>query len=130
MNITPETQAMAQAVLDYIHEHPEDHDQATFWRPTDCGTSMCIAGTALNIAYGVTCVNDFFDIVNPEPTNEVIGISDAAGRLLGLENPAEHDLIFYEYNNEAAIQQLKHLVTGDATAFMSHTNTSKEADDE
>jgi hypothetical protein len=42
--------AKLEAVLDYIRMHPEEHDQGDWARRTDCGTTLCFAGTAVVLA--------------------------------------------------------------------------------
>lgn len=106
MFTTEETRATAQAVLDYIHEHPEKHNQLDFFGVNGCGTTMCIAGTVLFLEYGVSTSNQAGAISTGS-------YSDMAGPLLGLENDDETDWLFYEMDNELAIQKLKHLVVGE-----------------
>jgi hypothetical protein len=36
--------ALLQKVLDYITEHPEEHDQSIIAKRTLCGTAACVAG--------------------------------------------------------------------------------------
>lgn len=116
MKVTPETQALAQNILDFIHEYPEKHSQETFFGDRGCGTTMCIAGTALYLTYGISTLQEFS---GSELYDLDDSISGSAGELLGLETSHEIDHIFYEMNPEEAIQKLKHLVTGDVWAFTS-----------
>lgn len=39
-----------EAVLDHIRMNPKEHDQSTWGAQTDCGTTMCFAGTAVHLA--------------------------------------------------------------------------------
>lgn len=123
MNITPETQTMAQRVLDYIHEHPEAHDQKQFFNDTaSCGTTMCIAGTALFLEYGIQSDYEFFD------RNFEGSFTNVAGRLLGLTDYEAEDL-FYKMNNEIAVQMLKCIITGDEEGFKAYAEVEDEDED-
>jgi hypothetical protein len=41
---------LAYRVLDYVTAHPEQHDQATWFRQTGCGTVACFAGWTVALA--------------------------------------------------------------------------------
>lgn len=126
MNITPETQAMAQRVLDYIHEHPEQHDQKQFFGASyDCGTTMCIAGTALFLEYGIQSDSAFYQ------RDFGLTFTDVAGPLLGLDENEADDL-FYKMDNEIAVQMLKCIIAGDEYGFRAYAEyeTDDDEDDE
>lgn len=38
---------LLEQVRDYIALHPEEHDQQTWAQRTSCGTTRCVAGTAV-----------------------------------------------------------------------------------
>ena len=99
--MTPETQARAQAVFDYIHAHPEQHDQGSI---SACGTSMCIAGTAAWLEWGAEAHNHI---------SERGGLRDACGPLLGLSATEAEYLFFETMDEERAVQLLKHAVVGE-----------------
>lgn len=42
-----ESTALLRRTLEYIEAHPEEHDQRHWAQRTACGTTMCIAGTAV-----------------------------------------------------------------------------------
>lgn len=107
MESTEETRARAQAVLDYIHDNPERHEQGDWCSTKDspdnmCGTTMCIAGTALFLHHG--SLQWYFDGMG--------NFSERAGELLGLDW-IERDVLFYQMNNEKAVQLLKKVVVGE-----------------
>lgn len=123
MIVTEETMAAAQAVVDYIIEHPEQHDQRFFvgvpsikhdgqrveaGRLPDeniCGTTMCIAGTAVYTSRStemVKCVENGFE---PE-----------AAEILGL-NEDECDMLFFTMDNNVALDMTIALAHGDSEKF-------------
>ena len=115
MNITEQTQAMAQKVLDSITEHPEQHDQSNFF----CGTAKCIAGWALHHAYGISSGTEFWDRFGPEALDNQAAAetyTEMAAPLLGLDDEeAQH--LFYEMDETMAVQKLKHVIVGDEEGF-------------
>lgn len=51
---------LAERVLTYVKEHPEEHDQSVWaWRNPDnsCNTTMCFAGTTVVMEYGFDSLN-------------------------------------------------------------------------
>lgn len=108
------TRVLAQGVLDYINEHPEQHDQGVFFASGyTCGTTMCVGGTAIFLAYGISDKASFYD------KYPYSSYSDVAGPLLGFENIEESDILFYEMNENAAVEKLKFLIVGDVDGFLS-----------
>jgi len=126
MNVTPNTKALAQGILDYIETYPERHDQQ-FWfldkskaSPRTlsnvvndgdefniCKTTMCIAGTAVFLS---------------RPTDEFKRFGDksynwvsAGGELLGLDDDEAYWL-FYG-NNQTAKKMLRAVANGDEAEF-------------
>lgn len=111
MNITPEVQDMARDVLDYINKHPDEHNQATWV----CSTTMCVGGTAVVLHYGnrsLSKINRGLGFLD----NNFKNYSDLAYPLLGFEHKNESCWLFYEMDNEAAIQKLKLIAAGDTFA--------------
>lgn len=119
---TPDTRAMAQGVLDYIHEHPEDHNQRVFFSdPEGCGTSMCIAGTTIALIDSELAERlraEYWHPVNGDVGAYSAGwhIENAAARALGLSKP-ESVFVFYDFDNESAVQKLKSIVVGESLCF-------------
>jgi len=108
MKSTEETRALAQEVLDYIHAHPEQHDQGSTGM---CGTTMCIAGTAAFLEWGVNAERVVYD--------EYGGMTEACGPLLGLE-PDEAEFLFFEMmDEEGAVQLLKQVIVGEPLSIPS-----------
>jgi hypothetical protein len=133
-------QVVAQAVLDYLHDNPEVHDQANWMNagidryqllPGDsapaCGTTMCIAGTVCWITghtlrrIGSTRYlanwSQFVrgDIVayrqDDGPDGSVYRVATRAAQLLGLERRQAHSL-FFEEDSAAAIDRLRAIAQG------------------
>ena len=86
-----------QAVVDAIHNDPKSHDQTTWARKTDCGTSYCVAGWTvvlggdsidwesvcsceICVSFGVTAVTC------TDPSGRTHTIYDRAMELLGIDN--------------------------------------------
>lgn len=112
MESTEETRALAQKTLDYIHSNPEGHDQRDFFPDADattgsCGTTMCIAGTALAIKH-----NFNFNRIREVAIYHPRSYEGAGGDALGL-NEDEAQAIFYDMDNERALQKLKKVVVGE-----------------
>jgi hypothetical protein len=128
MIINETTKANAQAVLDYIEQHPEKHDQGNWFGenvtmndgetgnlsygygeeidPNVCGTTMCIAGTALWLKAGMPN-----KIVIPDfPDQE-------AAPWLGLESEEETHALFYNMDENAAVNMLRGMANGDEHKF-------------
>ena len=113
MKSTAETRALANAVIQYINDNPEKHDQGNWFTQADafsnsCGTSMCIAGTALALRFNF----DYREILKYVESS-VDGFSGAAAPLLGLDTEDEKDILFYEMDNESALQKLKKVAVGE-----------------
>lgn len=110
MNSTRATRAHAQDILDYISEHPDEHDQnnwVTGTIPEDatpetgCGTTMCVAGTSIFLKHGPAMLNDPIDLY-----------STLAGVELGL-NAVEKEALFYSMSNAQAVEALEAIAAGD-----------------
>lgn len=120
MRSTETRRALAESVLNYIAEHPEKHDQSSFFSgdPNECGTTMCIAGTAA--------------FLNAQATlNWASGnTEEKAQRLLGL-NTAEKEALFFEMDNGIALTRLKKVAIGEEFSdddFIRHQGTEHEYD--
>ena len=120
-----ETQATAQAVLDYILMNPEKHDQSLWvkdangWAPTpeqfdSCGTTMCVAGTA---AWLTRSEEDFKELVrNGYIERESTGWERAGAEALGLDYMQAAQL-FFTMDNEVALDMLRAVACGDPDKF-------------
>lgn len=112
---------LAQQVLDYIIENPEQHEQEYFvarWDGngeyifpddsfTSCSTTMCVAGTAVALIEGI----DSLFIDHPR-----IEVAARATEYLGLD-PDDADNLFYCMNNSAAVDAVGALAQGDLDKF-------------
>lgn len=120
MKSTEQTRAAAQAVLDYIHTYPEAHDQEVVKgeaaTTTPCGTSMCIAGTAIALKNNIKSLLDWEDYwdekdLGAQSHSDAAWVKEAR-EILGLDEDEAIDL-FFEYDEETAVQKLKHVVVGE-----------------
>jgi hypothetical protein len=121
MESTEETRRLAQDVFDYIQENPEKHDQEHyFYQPEKstgfCGTTMCVAGTAMAIRYNFDyrAIHKAMEAKLAD-TGRVTSYCRMAGELLGLD-VTEQDALFYEMNEELALQKLKKVIVGEPFA--------------
>lgn len=77
--------------LEYVREHPEEHNQGSWGKRTDCGTTFCIAGHLIDREEGWTPiylhngnVEEFFG-----PDGNEYLVSSAAALILGI--PIDED---------------------------------------
>lgn len=102
MNTATETkpavgQETAQAVLEIIRLHPEQHGQQTWEEHVSCGTTRCVGGWAQFLHY------------------ETVDVEFAPGRgrqLLGLDTVDAYRL-FYGTSNSEAVHALEYVAKGD-----------------
>ncbi|HEY5446664.1 MAG TPA: hypothetical protein VIJ87_19810 [Pyrinomonadaceae bacterium] len=116
MDVTENTKRVAQQALDYLRMYPERHDQNNFvsWEDASvedlrhftgqvnlCDTTMCVAGT-----------------VQWQQEGQIVlsAVDYAAGDYLGLDR-YEWSSLFYDTNNEQAIDMLTAIANGDADKF-------------
>lgn len=111
MKSTSETKDMATDVLAYIEQYPERHNQEHFIDgdiknlekdAANCGTTMCIAGTANFIKNGRLAVD--------------IDSETEATELLGLDM-GEAQTLFYEMNEDRALAKLKKIAKGEPFTY-------------
>lgn len=123
MNVTPETQAHAQAILDYHLMNPGLHDQTTWFETPDnkaiiteenvCGTTMCIAGTSILLKEGMRGLNAQGRYLQRGQYN------------LGLTYE-EADNLFYTTTNEQAMDAVRAIAAGDPVKFQAILDTPYE----
>lgn len=104
-----ETRRIANNVYEHIMANPEKHDQENFWNQNDCGTTMCVAGWTLFLEEGIKSSLGYYARYD----SEYCDISETAGTLLGFDDYEESEWLFYEFDNEAAVQKLKRIAVGD-----------------
>lgn len=119
MFVTDETKAAAQGVLDYLESQPEKHNQESYFRlPANvkpetlteenfCGTTMCIAGTALYLDQGIEGIVNFYDGLDAD---------EYSGQKLGLD-AVEANTLFYTFDNATALDALRAIAAGDEVKF-------------
>jgi hypothetical protein len=93
--------ALHRKTLEHIAAHPEEHDQHTWIERTDCGTTMCYAGTALALEgykfkfelndLGVSVPSG--EVCDPQ-TGAVYEIGDQAAVILGLTDKQANTLFY------------------------------------
>lgn len=97
----------AKRVLNYLLGHPKRHEQDNFGEVTRCGTTMCIAGTAVSLDPDTEV---FWDEDGMMETGVLVGgklvdIDARAAELLGLDE-GDASRLFYTIDNEDALDQL------------------------
>ena len=124
MNVTEETKAHAQEILDYLRANPEKHDQ-TSWFDTGlddkdgdpvefvtddnfCGTTMCVAGTSVWLKGGISKLNEYSRL-------DVLFEHEGACNL-GLNN-REAEALFFGAGNSEALDLLSAVAAGDEAKF-------------
>lgn len=109
----PEVEDLRLKVLRQIERHPEAHDQEV-WE-SECGTTRCVAGWALILAYPqATSAGQalyFYSEDHYVAGGGSASFEEAAGRLLGL-TPFEASDLFFGISNEEAVEKLRDLVHG------------------
>lgn len=107
--------ARLTAVLDWIGEHPEQHDQRFFRKDSpSCGTTECFAGVAIHLFAppGVKWTMDVpdgdgvlgYEITVPGMGHET-SAPDYAMDLLGLTWP-EREALFYNMGGHSSLTQV------------------------
>lgn len=115
MKFTPEVQEHAREIIDFIHKYPEAHNQNTWvdgkrtqepvFETGHCNTTMCIAGTSVLFKEGVESLWEG-------------GVAGKAAEYLGLRPyTLESETLFYDFDNESALQKLKLIAAGDEFAY-------------
>lgn len=129
MIVTEETKKAAQDVLDYIVENPGRHDQRYFvadgssfqFDDNVCGTTMCIAGTAVFVTEGVNVLR--------ECTFGALDFEIEGARILGLDWD-EANMLFYTMDNNVAVDMTNAIAQGDAEKFHSlHSSYTASLDE-
>lgn len=124
MNVTEETKAHAQEIFDYLTQHPEKHDQDS-WYDTKgeanfddiqeitednfCGTTMCVAGTSVWLKGGIALMNEFSDMCE-------LNFQNAGAENLGLDENEAYAL-FYGAGNSQALDLVAAIAAGDEAKF-------------
>ena len=123
MHSTPETRAMAREIADFIKSHPERHDQSSWVyvldanegapgaeyaealkQPDLCNSTMCVAGTALFLEHGTEVFKKEWQMGHD--------FEDEGASLLGLTYE-EANYLFYDTNNEEALDMVEGLAVGE-----------------
>lgn len=102
---------LLRKTIEYIEEHPDEWAQDTWASKTNCGTTMCFAGTAAFLA-GATWlwgegVDDYESVgcIAPDGTRHTI--ENYATEELGL-SVRQADYIFYSSPKDVA--EMRHIV--------------------
>ena len=97
-----------RVVYNYLVEHPEEHNQEVFGERTSCGTTMCVAGTAIML-HRPDIVKWITDDERSEVLQMVVygdcDVQEVARVILGLSD-GEADDLFYCFSNEVALNKL------------------------
>lgn len=145
MFVTDETKATAQQILDYWEEHPEAHDQGTWWGWSTqyiegipeseswpnlgahfndedfnvCKTVMCAAGTAVFVKEGLAGLKATYedDLYGPDSGQAMVNPwTVKAGDYLGLNYEERRALFFYADRHEAK-KAMRYIANGDKESF-------------
>jgi hypothetical protein len=110
-----------ERVLQYIKDHPEEHDQHSWaHRGPSCGTTMCFAGTAVQLSgkYQLEwSATEGAAYARANNATDARGrswfIPDAAEELLGLTARESHALFLAATNIDELELMVKNLANGD-----------------
>ena len=83
---------LLRKALEYITEHPEEHDQSSWARRTPCGTTLCLAGTVAKLTGHDFSWDVFPDLAFSTTTGRLI--SEVAQDELRIDNVDAH-LLFH-----------------------------------
>jgi hypothetical protein len=101
MNIVGPNIPVLEAVMTQIKDHPELHDQGSWFAETDCGTAMCFAGWACHLS-GMKQLRMDCHFVHT-PWGEMTA-RRAAQRVLGLTE--EQQAVLFSGGNSRAMLEL------------------------
>lgn len=103
---------LLQAELEFVTAHPEQHDQTTWARRTDCGTACCLAGwTVIHAGFDLAWVRSSDEgVVALWLATHDITIREQAIILLGLSDDDAHRL-FNQDNTLADLWQIGYAIT-------------------
>lgn len=97
----------ARKVLEHLIAHPEEHRQAHYGDRTACGTTACIAGTAIMMDPNCTIQWAINGLMAPPLIHGFeVDMDMHAAKLLGL-TPNDATQLFYEWNNQRALKKLQ-----------------------
>lgn len=106
----------ARKVLEHLIAHPEEHNQGHFGYRTPCGTTACIAGTA--VLFDAATKVGWTDLSRPGNSslftivlvdNGLMDLNCRAAELLGLSEE-DANVLFYDFNARSALQRLTHYI--------------------
>jgi hypothetical protein len=105
--------AALEQTMQYIKDHPEQHNQEVYFQQTECGTAACFAGWTCILA-GHELIKDDVGLVwclcrNDEP----IWIVTVAQNILGLTRDEAAKLFYCDNSIETLELMVKDLVNGD-----------------
>jgi hypothetical protein len=122
-------------VTSYIRKHPEEHSQRNFLvkdKNSPCGTTACLAGTAVLLEPGYTVRwNDHYD--EPaviDPFQNQVTVSEAAREILGLTWDQAHDLFYAVVHNDGSpvtVYELEEMIDGWRHAEKAAKRAAKKA---
>lgn len=101
----------ARKVLEHLIAHPEEHRQANFGMRTACGTTACIAGTAvlMDPDTQVQWTSDGAMTYAVQVGEDLVDITDRAAALLGLDFD-DANRLFYIFGNMESLKFLSQLI--------------------
>lgn len=101
---------LGQKVLDRITEHPEDHDQATFYNY--CSTTLCIGGHALVLSGEFGLVENELGTIELDRLDgqDYVTYATEAQRILDIDDYEAERLFFTEQDPDEARDYLASLI--------------------
>lgn len=92
---------LLEKTLTYIQSHPEEHEQSDWGRVTPCGTTMCFAGHAAELAgEEVAWEKNLLGYGYTYRMKDGRDIQDRAAELLGLNKDEEYYLFINSSNTD------------------------------
>lgn len=94
---------LLQQVMQYIDDHPKQHDQSDWYRENECGTTACFAGWAC--------------ILTGHNISASTNVRDTAIAALGLTSSEAWKLFFATNTRDTLRLMVKDLVNGDELLY-------------
>ena|SRR5690348_2417744 len=102
---------LLRKALEYITEHPEEHNQRNWAQRTSCGTTFCLAGTVAKLT-GHDFIWDLEGGTQALLVTNGREISEVAQDELGLDNVDAH-LLFHCYDIRELWETVEEITDGE-----------------
>lgn len=95
------------AAIAWIEEHPEEHDQASYFARTACGTTACLAGVVVMLDGWVPeWAGRHWETPRARKGDRVMWVRDVAQGLLGLSED-QADALFLGAGTLATVKEYR-----------------------